>query len=106
MKEINELTGRGLSYFSKEQIAQSIERNFTLQLIEENSTILFFNSVKEIVQHIRNTGVGAINQKPLTISQYKEFEKEYERRFKTDKGIPVSYNSVTVIARKDKRKNE
>lgn len=100
MQEITELTGKGLRYSSKAQVIENVEKYFKIERAEEVNNKLFFNSVKEIVKHIRQTGVAGVKQSPLTVAQYKKFEKDYERFFSTEAGLPVSYNSIFVIARK------
>ncbi len=99
MKEITELTGRGLRYYNKSQLIEILEKYCHIDFVEEKSNKLFYKTVKEIVKHIRDTGVGGGLQGTLTVAQYKQFERDYTA-FATDRGLPVSYNSLFVIARK------
>lgn len=100
MQEIAALTGKGLNYYSEAQLVETVEKYFNVEYAEQSKNTLFFNSVKEIVKHIRSTGVAGVNQSPLTVAQYKKFEQEYEKTFKTEAGLPVSYNTLFMIAKK------
>jgi hypothetical protein len=62
---------------------------------------IFFPSARAILRHIKSTGVGGLGGgKGWTASRLKMFEQQYQEKFATAQGLPVSYSAITVIAQK------
>ena len=102
MGEIGALTGRCLRYLGIDRI-EAMVLGAGLEVVElyDESHTLYFPSVRSVLRHIRATGVGGLGQKERwTRSRLKEFEHEYVRQFGTPEGLPVTYNSTYLIARK------
>ena len=100
MGEIGTLTGRSLHYDSSEALAAMVEKYFRLISIHTERRCLYFPSVRAVLRHIRETGVGGVTGAPWTQGKLKDFEKQYIARFRTDEGLPVTYVSTFVIAEK------
>lgn len=100
LREFTELTGVGLDYRSSEEIAGLLERDFILErmVTEENQLIL--PTPRDVLYHLRATGVGGVRPYRWSSLGLRRFEKEYRARFEVDGAVPVTYVSACYIARK------
>lgn len=99
-KEIRELTGVGLKYYSVKEITNFLKPHFEIIRAEEQKEKIYFFSFKEILSHIKHTGVNSTSSVPITISQLKKLEREYESTFRSDNGLVLTYNPLYIYARK------
>jgi malonyl-CoA O-methyltransferase len=100
MGEIRALTGRSLSYHSPEELTAMLQDDFRICSLQSETRVLHFPSVRAVLHHIRETGVGGIGRSKWMPGRFKEFERQYKSRFATDRGLPVTYASTFVVARK------
>ncbi len=100
MAEISELTGRGLSYHAKEDLSRMLRDRFRIISLTSETRQVFFPTVKEVLLHIRQTGVGGLDRTQWLPGKFKEFSRQYRSRFASDSGFPVSYASTFVVAEK------
>ena len=100
MGEIAALTGRSLQYHSPETLIEMVQKKFRLISIHTEHRCLNFPSVRAVLRHIKETGVGGVSGERWTMRQLKNFEREYTSRFISEDGLPVSYVSTFVIAEK------
>ncbi|WP_457577031.1 methyltransferase domain-containing protein [Desulfomarina sp.] len=100
MEEIRSLTGRGLPYLDHSELQKITASFFDLVHIHRERKCIYLPSVRAVLRHIQKTGVGGLGRSGWGVSEFRKFESEYKARFETDLGIPVSYVSTFVIARK------
>lgn len=100
MGEITELTGRGLSYHCQEDLELMLRDSFRIISLTSETRQIFFPTVREVLLHIRQTGVGGLDRTQWLPGKFKEFSRQYRRRFASDSGFPVSYASTFVVASK------
>jgi len=100
MGEVRKLTGKGLEYLSLSTLLQLVRKRFNVIVQKDMVDQLFLPSVRAVMRHIKDTGVGGVGGEKWSHSQFREFEKRYREEFVTEQGIPVSYFSTTIIARK------
>ncbi len=100
LQEFSELTGVGLNYRSDREVCSLLERDFILE--EQNSfqEQLYFSSVREVLSHIRATGVGGVSEYRWSREALAAFETSYQQRYGTEEGVPVSYSCSCFVARK------
>lgn len=98
--EFSSLTGVKLEYVSDEALTETLDADFEILHYETFQDTLFFPTVREILGHIRDTGVGGVSEYKWNKQSLQEFEKGYEETFGTDKGLPVSYSSSCFVARR------
>lgn len=100
MGEIGALTGRSLAYHGPAALEKMVTDRFRLISLHRETTRLYFPGVRQVLQHIRQTGVGGLGRSPALVGKFKEFSRQYRRRFASEKGYPISYNSSFIVAQK------
>lgn len=100
MREISSITGRGLHYHSEEQLREMVAAIFDVELFTTDTSVLHFPSVRAILRHIQQTGVSGIGRNKWTKSSLTLFEQTYKQRYQDEKGLPLTYSSHYVIAKK------
>jgi malonyl-CoA O-methyltransferase len=100
LKEFSRLTSVELRYHSDDAILSLLEKDFIVESYDNYEDKLFFPSVREILSHIRATGVGGVSEYQWNRETLKRFEKRYSTEFTNEKGFPVSYASSCYVARK------
>lgn len=103
MGEISTLTGRGLRYHTNEELVSMLVDHFQVISIHSERRHLFFPTVRAILRHIRQTGVGGLDRKRWSLRKLKDFERRYVGHFLSDDGLPVTYISTFIIAEKKKK---
>lgn len=89
-KEIFSVTELKLNYHSK----QDYEKIFKNLEYESKTYVMNFKTPKEVLMHLKLTGVNSLEQKHWTKSNLKEFEKKY---FELCSGEPIlTYNPVYI----------
>ena len=98
--EISQVTGNCLKYFEKEELIESVFKEYELVSFSEWKQTLKFNSVKEIMTHIKETGVSGIGSKTAKKMPLTEFRKKYREKFLKDGKLPLTYNPQIWILRR------
>ncbi len=100
MKEIKALTGNGLTYFSKTEWIEMLSLHFELLKIEENLIEIQLDSPKEILKHLKYTGVNAFKQEKAiwTPAKMSRFDAAYRNLFSAGKQVKLTYHPLYFIA--------
>nr|WP_217488193.1 malonyl-ACP O-methyltransferase BioC [Acinetobacter lactucae] len=100
--EIKELTGQGLSYWSFESWNSALtQAGFEILHLSESEAQLYFDSPKDVLQHLKATGVTATAQHRWTKQTLQQFYQDYDR-FKCAEGYSLTYHPIYCIARRMK----
>lgn len=90
-----------MSYFNNNEIHALLPNDLALKHIEQETHIVKFNSVRDLLMHLRNTGVNAKSQQQWSRQRLATFEQKYSDRFSDqEKKICLSYAPIYVIAQK------
>ena len=100
LREFSSLTSVNLHYFTNTEILSLLEQDFIIESFDTREDVLFFPSVREILHHIRATGVGGVSEYQWNKKTLRMFEEGYVAEFAAEKGLPVSYLSSCYVARK------
>lgn len=100
LKEFSSLTSVELTYYSDQKIRAMLDQAFTLESHSTYQDRLFFGSAREILHHIRATGVGGVGNYHWTKASLRDFGVRYGQKFGSKKGLPVSYVSSAFVFRK------
>ncbi|MES0864895.1 methyltransferase domain-containing protein [Ruegeria sp. SCPT10] len=73
-----------------------------LEVVTTGETVqqIHFDSPRDVLKHLRNTGVNGRAQKTWTKSRLTQFTDDYIRLFPDPQGLPLTYHAVWIIARK------
>lgn len=98
--EIKTIKEGGLEYKSFEEMEDSLSKYFTIVHSEQTRQELHFNSVMDILKHLRLTGVnGTKPKKAWTKGGLKDFEDKYSELFYSDKGYSLTYNPAYFVCK-------
>ena len=79
-----------LKYYSVDEI-KNFCMDFEIIKIAEEKFVMEFNTPKDVLRHIKNTGVNAISTPQWTKKDLINFEKEYSKE------ITLTYHPIYVI---------
>lgn len=97
LSQVKTLTGMGLDYHSMDDILTMLKTaGFDVISTHQHQEVLYFSCPKDILKHIKDTGV-AVGGQVWTRSSLNAFYDNYEK-FATDKGYPLSYDTLFIIA--------
>lgn len=90
----------GLSYLPLTVLEEKLKKHFEILHIGEDKIELDFPNPKEVLNHIRHTGVNCCGKKSFYKSTLLLFEQEYKKLFSTQDGVKLTYHPICVVARK------
>jgi len=105
LKEIKALTGQGLDYLSIESIQEKLmQQGFEILHLEESIEMLTFQQPKQILQHLKATGVTATaSQHRWSKQSLQQFYQDYQQFSELDqcgqRHYQLSYHPIYCIAR-------
>jgi malonyl-CoA O-methyltransferase len=98
--EFRELTGVGLDYRTPEQIGELLAKDFVIEEMVSHQAQLILPTPRDVLHHLRATGVSGLREYRWTKSMLRSFEEDYRARFGTPEGVPVTYVGSCFVARK------
>ena len=98
LREIKQLTGIGLEYFSLAEVEDMVQQYFTLDRSDQAREIFYFPGSMDILNHLRMTGVNAVNREPWTPGRLQRFTREYHNLFSDLKGVKLTYHPLYLVA--------
>ncbi|MDR1729747.1 MAG: malonyl-ACP O-methyltransferase BioC [Prevotellaceae bacterium] len=101
MKEIRILTGNGLVYFSKKEWDKMLSVHFELMKTDEKLIEIRLDSPKEVLKHLKQTGVNAFKlEKTIwTPAKMSRFDAAYRNLFSIGGQVKLTYHPLYFIAR-------
>lgn len=75
-KELNLLINRKPQYRQPDEILELL-KDYSVEFIKDEHIVLNFNSPKDVLYHMKYTGVNALSQTKWTKKDLENFEKEY-----------------------------
>lgn len=100
MKEVAQLTGESLVYPSLDELKQSLTADYEVVCAEEEIITKSFDSPKDVLRHLKETGVTGIRSRRWTPRQLMEFCNKYTDMFGTGREVTLTYHPVYIVARK------
>lgn len=92
--QIKNTTGVGLEYPCLDEFIN--KNGFKILYFEEELTTLYFKNVKELLEHIKLTGVKTKN-KIWTKKDFNDFYSKYLKDYKDDLGFELTYHPVYYV---------
>ena len=100
LPEIKELTGIGLNYHSLSEIVSMLETRCLLEEAHQEKEVFLFPTPREVLDHLRQTGVNSINRRPWTRRELQLFFQEYTKKFQIEQSVRLTYHPLYFIARR------
>ncbi|PVX41384.1 malonyl-CoA O-methyltransferase [Pasteurella langaaensis DSM 22999] len=99
--EIKQLTGIGLDYPSLAQWQQWLAPQFEILHLSAEKMILEFEQPREVLQHLKQTGVTATNQQMWTKGKLQQFYQNYMKNYRTLAGnVHLTYTPILALAKR------
>jgi len=92
LKEVKNISGQGLDYFSLSEIEEIVSKDFAILHSSEAHYNLVFPAAMDIIQHLSKSGTNAFS-KPWSKTRLKDFCSEYEKSYSVDNGYLLSYHA-------------
>ncbi len=106
LREVRELTGQGLHYYDTREYNEALqEAGFTVLEATDEHISLYFDSAREVLRHLKQTGVTALaggeQANFWTKTKLAEFEANYQAKFcNLDGKLSLTYQPIYLLARK------
>ena len=87
LTEIKQITDIGLSYFTEPDLEHIISSSFQIIKMKEEIKTVYFPSPKDVLLHLKRSGVNGITSEKWTKSDLLYFTNQYNKLFKSDYGV-------------------
>ncbi len=98
--EIRELTGIGLDYMDTDEIKEILEDKFDILFLKSDINTIYFDTAVESLQHMKMTGINALENISWTKKDLRNFVELYESKFKVEGKVPLTFEPLYIIAKK------
>ena len=102
LHEIRSIENRSLPYFHINDLRKMLANHFEILWMFEEQIPAFFTTPKDILQHIKYTGVNGIESTRWTKKDLLRFTSEFEKFYSDNLGYSLTYHPVYVIGKKIK----
>lgn len=96
--QIKKLTGVSLNYLTKEQVIRALDNSTIDYQVYFSSHEQYFDSSLSLFRHLKDTGVTALSDVPLTASAFKELLRSYQEQYASPKGVCLTWCPYYVVA--------
>lgn len=100
LREVREVTGVGLDYHTTEDLQKLVGEYFEILVCTGDILTLHFADPLAMLNHLRETGVNALDESPWTRSRLDRFAREYSIRFSDGEQVILTYHPVYCLAQK------
>lgn len=99
--QIRSLVGGGLEYRTPYEIRDALAAaGYSVLYCAEDILDAFFPTPKDVLRHIKSTGVNGRFSRFWTPKKFAEFSKAYTDNFSDGNGVVLTYNPIYIIAEK------
>lgn len=96
-KELKDVSNLSLNYYSLDEI-KSMFTEYDIEILEEETIEIEFNDIKEMLEHIKKTGVNSVSEKTWGIKEINNFKENYKKLYGDN--VQLTYNPIFVLLRK------
>ncbi len=100
LRQFSAVSGIALDYITDDALKRILATGFDLFHFTHYTEELYFSTVREVLQHIRDTGVGGVREQKWSKKSLQNFEREYWEKFSIRKKVPVSYSASCYVLRR------
>ncbi len=98
--EVHRLSGLALPYPSLDEWRTALAGHSEVLVAREDMRTLWFPSAHDMLRHLKETGVDALDAQPWGAGKAIRFCKAYAGTFGRDGIVPLTYHPVFLVARK------
>ncbi len=98
-KEVKAITGKGIDYKGMDEVLDVASSYFNVLDKKNWQQVLYFDSPKNVLKHMRFTGVNAVSPTKWGKADLEQFNHSYEL-FKMPEGYPLTYHPFVLILQK------
>ncbi len=99
LKELKSIFDIEEHAYSKQELKHILSEYKQCSITEDNVE-LYFNNLREILQHLKNTGANSLREYKLTRTSLKNFEERYAKNYQKNGKVVLTYNPVYIIINK------
>ena len=100
LNEINVIEKCSLMYYDIMEIKSLTEKYFHILHCSEDSIELLFDSPREALNHLKNTGTKGLKKETWNKRRLEEFESEYNSLFRKNNKVTLTFNPIYIIAKR------
>jgi malonyl-ACP O-methyltransferase BioC len=101
IKEVTSLTGKGLAYLSPEELTHKLSGLYELLYVREEKILKRFRHPKEVLYHLKRTGVTGVARQRWTKTDLTRFCDAYRALYRNgDDEVVLTYHPIYVIAKR------
>ena len=89
-----------LNYWTTKEWEKHLKVDFNIKIVETEQIVLWFNSVNELLLHLRHTGVNGNVGQNWSQHTLKQFRQRYREEFEQRNKVPLSYQPIYIVAQK------
>ena len=89
---------KSLKYQTAQQWQALLSSHYNIHVLQQTKQTLWFDSTRELLLHLRATGVNGNAGQGWNQQKLVEFGQEYQSRFSIDGKLPLSYEPIYIIA--------
>jgi len=89
-----------MNYWGSYQWRSALATDYDVLSIHNETHTAYFDSVKELLMHLRLTGVNGNARQRWTQQKLSRFESAYAKHFQENGKFKLSYNPIYIIAQK------
>ncbi len=97
--EIRALTGNSLTYLPYNEIYSLLQELFHVIRCSEEQMTLHFSSPRQVLSHLRLTGVNGLSKQQWTKSDLQAFERRYYDCFGEHHQVPLTYHPILCVVK-------
>jgi malonyl-CoA O-methyltransferase len=100
LEECRALTGQGLKYYSMAELLELLLKDFIQLEVGENTISLVFETPREVLLHLKKTGVNSLWGNGWTKRDLDKFESDYREQFSCQGGVSLTYHPQYFVLQK------
>ncbi|HHO48095.1 MAG TPA: malonyl-[acyl-carrier protein] O-methyltransferase BioC [Desulfobacteraceae bacterium] len=101
LRELRKVAGIGLDYFSVADLRKMVGSTFRVLACEEELLTVYFADPRTLLDHLRQTGVNALDPAPWTRKRLNDFIRQYRRCYGGPDGVVLTFHPVYCVAARE-----
>lgn len=97
-QELRHFAKHGLDYIHSDLIPKIVGKEFNSFIVYTFTIRQYFKDSRNLLLHLKRTGVNALNCEPLSVGQLKELMTNYQQQFTSERGTYLTWCPYFVVA--------